>query len=154
MWTAAPQNCCNERQIWRPGIYSPVPRKDCLMKRGDCQCCFFKNRLHKKATELAEPEINKPAFGQGKAFKDMIHSPLLSITCLVTLIFGIFLKVLFVPTLIWMMNQQRGAGTGIRMSRACFLLQCCLTDLELLTSCCILQDCASTNKACGNSSAS
>lgn len=60
------------------------------MKRGDCQCCFFKNRLHKKATELAEPEINKPAFGQGKAF--MIHSPLLSITCLVTLIFGIFLK--------------------------------------------------------------
>lgn len=53
---------------------------------------FFKNRLDKKATELAEPEINKPAFGQGQAFKDTVHSPLLSIICLGTLIFGIFLK--------------------------------------------------------------
>lgn len=47
----------------------------------------------KKATELAEPEINKSAFGQEEAVKDMmIHSPLLSIICLGTLIFGIFLK--------------------------------------------------------------
>lgn len=53
---------------------------------------FFKNKLDKKATELAEPETNKPAFGQGQAFKDMVHCPLLSIIFLGTLIFGIFLK--------------------------------------------------------------
>lgn len=109
---------------------------------------FFKNRLDKKATELAEPEINKPAFGQGKAFKDILHSPLLSIICLGTLIFGIFLK----PSLCAHTNlddepaerfrigtsalkqESRWAGCVFSFSAAS------LFDLELLTSFCVCQN--------------
>lgn len=122
----------------------------------------FKNRLDKKATELAEPEINKPAFGQGQAFKDTVHSPLLSIICLGTLIFGIFLK----PSLCAHTNlddkpserfrigtfvleqESRQAGHVFSFSAASVF------DLELLTSFCVHQERAFTNKACGNSSAS
>lgn len=43
---------------------------------------------------MAEAQINKPAFGQGEGFEDIVHflSPLISIICLGTPVFSSFPK--------------------------------------------------------------
>lgn len=56
---------------WKANLESwdTQPSSQERLPNGGLPVLFFKNRLDKKATKLAEPEINKPAFGQGQAFK-------------------------------------------------------------------------------------
>lgn len=56
---------------WKANLESwdTQPSSQERLPNGGLPVLFVKNRLDKKATKLAEPEINKPAFGQGQAFK-------------------------------------------------------------------------------------
>lgn len=106
---------------------------------------------------MAEAEINKPAFGQEEGFEDMVHSlsPLLSIICLGTLIFGMLPKASLCAHInldngpaerCWSRNRDMQGTFPPLVSSQC--------DLELLSSHRDNQDCAPTNRVYGNSSAS